>query len=516
MLIPDWLEGTGRAITETWKVGLAGAGVGLALVWQRLSRRTQRVALWSLVAVSFVNYARWGAAAALDRVDAYDLVHYYLNAKYFPELGYYDLYPAVITVDHEHDGPRFAEPPRYRAQDASGHHLEPIAHALARGEVLKQDVFTPERWAAFEHDFLYLQRGIHGFDLDKGMWADMIQDHGFNGTTAWLVVAEPLAEAVPIESVKLLGYVDVALLAAAIAATAWAYGETAAAWCALWLLLTYSTRWPYISWGLLRYDWIALLMIGQALLRRGWPVVGGILTGFSATQRMFPVLWFFGPFAQGLWGLARKQLRAPLVRYGLGGLLGIAALEGAAIARYGLEPIQVHLENMEDHVSAEQLSSRRIGLQFATTYRGTLLPKAIDEARRAEIDAAKPWTLAIGVVFCIALGLALRNKRPDEANAFGFLAFFLLTTASYYYYVARWTLLAVHAGELDKPRHRVGLASLLALEVFSNATESFLTGYRMFLIGWLAWGVCAYGLIQLVWIAIESRSELPARELEGA
>ncbi len=108
------------------------------------------------------------------------------------------------------------------------------------------------------------------------------------------------------------------------------------------------------------------------------------------------------------------------------------------------------------------------------------------------------------------MGVAMRKLRDDETFGFGFLPFFLLTTASYYYYVARATLIVVHAGGLDRTRNRVGLAMLLALEAFSNGSEVWLPGYRMFLIGGLAWGLTAYALVMGVWIAWESWSEAPA------
>ena len=71
----------------------------------------------------------------------------------------------------------------------------------------------------------------------------------------------------------------------------------------------------------------------------------------------------------------------------------------------------------------------------------------------------------------MGLGLGLRRKRPDEAFAYGFLPFFLLTTASYYYYVARVTLWALHASGLPRGRHAVGLVMLVGTEIFANWAE---------------------------------------------
>jgi hypothetical protein len=113
--------------------------------------------------------------------------------------------------------------------------------------------------------------------------------------------------------------------------------------------------------------------------------------------------------------------------------------------------VREHFENMMDHNSAEQLSSRRIGFALALPFRGHLEPKNITKAIKAEIEEQKP--LRFGISFARLAGFAwgLRNKRDDETFAYGWIPFFLLTTASYYYYVVRVVLIAFHAGENRPP-----------------------------------------------------------------
>ncbi|MDP6934558.1 MAG: hypothetical protein QGG40_16665, partial [Myxococcota bacterium] len=192
-----------RAVSEGIKIWLCLGGVGLLAAWKWLPAHWARRVLLLLVIVGGLNYARWGPRLALEQVDTYDLVHYYLNASYFDELGYYDLYPAAILADHENGGPFFDEGRRYMAQDEEGHFFAPISHALDRGRQVRETHFTPERWDAFEHDLLVLQREIPGMN-DK-LWRQMIQDHGFNGTPVWTLIAKPIAWLVPVEGVKFLG-----------------------------------------------------------------------------------------------------------------------------------------------------------------------------------------------------------------------------------------------------------------------------------------------------------------------
>lgn len=508
MDVMETLTGAGRTASEVRKVWLAGGGVALAAAWRFLPPRVARGLLVVFTIVSALSYGRWDPELLTEKLDPYDLLHYYVNAKYFDELGYLDLYPAVMLADHEQNGPYFDEGSKYMAQDESGHSFKPIEHAIARGREVKATKFTPERWQEFTHDALYVQRNVKG--LNDELWRQLIQDHGFNGTTVWTMVARPFAEIVPVEHIKWLALIDVALLAAGVGALAWAYGADVAMWAAFFLFITYSARWPTISWAFLRYDWVAALMVAMACLKKGRPLLAGILTGYAATLRLFPALWLYGPGAKGFAGLAGKKVHKQLLVLLAGFALSAGVLQGLAAVDLGVDTVKTHFENMEDHNSSEQLSSRRIGLALALPFKGDLEPKYITREMKATIEDQKPLRFAVAGVILLLLGWGLRTARDDEAFAFGFLPFFLLTTASYYYYVARVTLVILHASDLKKPRHLFGLVWLLGLEGFTNWSETHHVDHRVYLIGMLAWGLTIYGGVMALWYLWDSRKGLSA------
>lgn len=494
-----------RAVTEVWKIWLAGGGLVLVLVWPWVAARWRSIGLWSLVAVAFLNYARWGPDSFATRIDAYDLLHYYVNAKYFDELGYYDLYPCLILADHDNGGPTWEEGEIYLAQHAGGHVINPIEHALARGRHVRDTRFDPETWTAFEHDALYLS--VQQWRGGSKLYRQLIRDHGYNGTPAWTLIGAPLTHVVPVEWIKLLGYLDLLLLIGAIAAVRWAWDGDAAGWVALFLLVTYSTRWPTVPWAYLRYDYMALLIAATALLHRarhGW---AGTLAGLAASIRMFPVLWLWGPASKAAVELWRGRRRRELGVFFVAFTVAVGATVGGAALRYGPEQIGIHLENMKDHNDPDELSSRRIGLALALTHDGSTEPKLLTPERRRKIADQRGLRLLLAGAVLLAMGWALRARTDAEAFGFGFLPLFLLTTASYYYYVARTTLVVVHAGELDRARNRAGLALLFGIEVFCNWAEGAWPGHRMFLIGWLSWGLCAYTLAMTGWLLWEAAAE---------
>ena len=139
---PQEIPDIARSTSEALKVWLALAGIGLVLAWSVLRPTVRRWVLVVLVVFAGLTYVRFGGRLLFQNTDNYDLFHYYLNSKYFDELGYYDLYPAGILVDHENKGPFLPEGDKYLAQDESGHHWRPISDALDHGREVKQR-FTP-------------------------------------------------------------------------------------------------------------------------------------------------------------------------------------------------------------------------------------------------------------------------------------------------------------------------------------------------------------------------------------
>ena len=520
-----------RDVTEGWKVWLAMAAIVVVGGWQYFEERPRKWFLGFLAVLCLINYGRWGAQSTVERVDAYDMIHYYLNTKYMDELGYFDLYPCSILADHENDGPRFKnQGPIYMAQDADGHGLKPIAHALARGKQVRTEKFTPERWKQFEHDLLFLQRDIKGFTpwhnpdeippaFSNGLWRQMIQDHGFNGTPAWTLVARPFAAVVPVEAVKLLGFLDLFLFMGAIGAVVWAYGGTAGLITVIWLTTTYSTRWPTITWAFLRYDYACMLIIATAMLKKGAYGWAGVATAYAATGRFFPALWMWGPFMKGVSGLIRGTVHKNLLLFAAAFVISVGALQLGSVARFGTDEVQTHFENMMDHNDPLQLSSRRIGLSLGLTHQLAsptdldAMPALLTRDRKQLIKDQTTYRLAIAGAFMLFMGWGFRRLGDDEAFGFGFLPFFLLTTASYYYYVTRVTMVVIHAGDLDKGRNRVGLVMLFAMEVFCNWAARMHGGNRMFLIGTLAWMIMAYALVMCGYVMLESAA---MDEAEGA
>lgn len=534
-----------RAASEAVKVWITFGGATLALLWLDVPRKWAPWLLAGLTLVSCMNYGRWGTKIYLKQVDSYDVMHYYLSAKYFDELGYFDLYPAILLADREHpDGPFTRRLRRYRAQSEEEGYLglKPIRHGLARGRVVKSEKFSPKKWDSFKADLYHLQRD---YTLDGRYFRVMMADRGFNGTTVWLLLARPIAKIVPATWMKPLCYLDVLWLGVGLAAVYWAYASwIPVLWTAVFLFNTYSTRWPITGEAFLRYDWVALLLVTMALLKKRKFFAAGWAAALPALLRFFPAVWMFGPAARGLvqllfpgeasgaTGLAARssvasdaplrtrllaQLRRRLSRthliFAAGFLASAVSFQGAAVLSFGTDAVTAHASNLAHHIQPEELSSRRMGLAIGLTHDGKKLPKLITDEQKRQVRKIAPLRLALASGLLLALGWGARRLRDDEAYALGFIPFFLLSTFSYYYAVARLTLILWHASDLKNERNRVGLAILLALEMFSNYAETNLPGHRVYLVGHLSWGLAAYSVLMAGWLVYENyRSD---RDLEN-
>ncbi len=502
-----------RNASEVVKIYLIAGAIAVATgrwAWQRwMSPRTDAAAHWTrrllvlsilvLCLMATLNYGRYGWKLVGDRIDVYDVIHYYLGPKYFDELGYFDLYAACIIADEERDMHFRPAPPTYQHQDFNGYEIRPYKAALARSDELKAK-FTEERWEGFADDFTTLQREFYG--LEKKYWYQMVNDHGFNGTPAWAGYAAPLVNLVDATNVKLICYVDILLLLVAVGCGWWAFGGWSAAFLYFFILTTYSTRWPTISWSILRYDYAVALIIAVSMVKKGRPLLAGLFAGHAAAMRLFPLTFFYGPGVQGAWQMVRhRKLDKFAVLFFVGAVAWIGALETNFAARFGGEHIVNHWKGMTDHMAPENLSSRRLGLAIALAYQGEFdEPWSFDRIDR--VESQEPIRKGVGLVILLALGWALRKCDRAEAYAMGFIAFFALATASYYYFIVRAPLILVHACGLKKTRHLVALSWLLGIELFCNLAQQYLGGNRIFVIGAMGWALLVYctGMIAvLIW-----------------
>ena len=235
------------------------------------------VALVVLAAAGFVNF---GFFHVLQRqhIHYWDAFHYFVGAKYLPELGYTRLYEATYVAGRELGA--FAaigairDLPTYQARDTRS-----LDAAAVRAR------FSDARWRAFKQDVLFFGPKIPD-------WRRLFMDHGYNDPPPRALLLHALVRSAPATplTLALVTSVDYVLIAGALALAARAFGPLGGGLAAASLLLSFFGRFDYIGGSVLRWDWIAALIAGAAAFARGAGVAAGLLFAYAAAARLFPAL----------------------------------------------------------------------------------------------------------------------------------------------------------------------------------------------------------------------------------
>jgi hypothetical protein len=457
-----------------------------------VSRRV-RLLLATLVALAAIGFVNFGLfhIQVRQHVHYWDAFHYFVGAKYLPELGYTRLYEATWTAGRELGAfagiDRIRDLPTYQVRDTAS-----IDTAAVRAR------FTEARWHAFKGDLLFFGPRIPD-------WRRLLLDHGFNDPPPRAALLHALVRRAPATPVTLTALVaiDYVLIAAALWAARRAFGPVAGALGAAFFLLSFFGRFDFIGGSILRWDWIAALVAGTAALARGAGVSAGLLLGYAALARLFPVL-FLVPLAIK-WIQARRA-HAPdrtLDRClaAAGGLLVVTAgttalfADGGVLAEFATK-IGLHGGTaFTNHVG---LGTWLLFQAAPWTVHGGLW--AVDAAA---IAAARPAPWVVPAVSALYLGLALplilRARAPESLMYAVPLVYCAVSPAGYYYsFLVLLVLLPWHAGAPDRPR-LLGMALLALVSAASYALEIVTHDHLPLFHG----ASTLLGLYLAVWLALE-------------
>jgi hypothetical protein len=490
------------------------ARTGVATPTGARIERGSTAALVLLAVLSVGNYFGFSLSPIVGQtqISGYDLLHYYLNAKYFDELGYVHLYEAVVTADDE-GARRFRRWRFKQVRDLDTSEMISIGQVRAKATETRAR-FTRERWAEFKEDFRFLQGTI-----PKGQQLSLLGDHGYNGTPLVQTIAGPLTNLVPVQRVKWLCHGETLLLLLMFWVMARKRGLHVTAVAVCWYFLSFSARWPGVGYGFLRLDWFVALVLACLLLdgADAEPPVGdspgspaaprsraqsarlvgaGLLLAYSAAMKIFPAVWLFGLGVRALWrlGTTRRVDRVAAVVFA-SFLAGTILLGGIATTVVGRDNVQEFAEDIREHLHPLNLSSQRMGFGVALGYRGEIHAWPAPGARRARyirVGQLTPLRYAGALLALVLLGLTIRPSGSPNAPArtgaadatqLGFIPFYFLMIASHYYWIHRMTIVLHHAPRTDdEPDHLVALSMLLCVEAIANSLDTW-THFRYGVVG---------------------------------
>lgn len=431
-----------------WRLGIALLGAAAALVFvRRGSPGARRVlALAGLLGLLsgwdfFQNGRSLGYIWSLQ--NHWDVYHYYLGAKYAPELGYTGIYECTLRADRE-DGLGELRAEGALMRDLHGNELVPVSEVSTPC----RDDFSPERWQAFRRDVAWFRS-----QLPPARWLEVALDHGYNPSPAWTVVGGTIARAVPLGDLgfAVLMGLDTVLLVV-LWGVAWrTFGTLGAATGLVFFGTNFAAGHWWTHGAFLRQGWLALSVLGVCGLARGRPATAGFLLGWATLLRIFPAFFVIGVALRALVDAVstRSLVLAPArLRFVAGGLAAVLVIGGLSLLTTGRAGAwREFAENTRKHYGTQAVNMMG-ALSVTAWVEGELgLEQGPAQPGKDPVPgpAARIARTVLALLFAPLVFLALR-RQPDWSAAILATSWipFVTELGSYYYvYLAIFGFLAV-------------------------------------------------------------------------
>lgn len=415
------------------------------------------------------NYYQFDKTFFTQLRDNNDTAYYYLNSKYFEELDYFYLYPAILIADEENQN-RLRDIDTYR--NLHDYQMVPRNHIETERKAIK-DAFSAKRWASFRNDIDYLVK-----NNKKDIWKYFFIDHGYNPPPTWTVVGGFLSNITPVENAKAITMIDFALVVIMFIMIARVFGFDTTLFCLLFFLCTFSGRWPILGESLLRFDWIVALVLSVCMLKREHYMMAGAFLAYSALNRVFPVIFFFPYLVYFLYDFyTHKKITKHHIQFISGAAIVSIMLIGSALALYGFEAFKTSAKNLALHNSSSY-SSHRVGLGDMIVYRGerdmgTFWSNGGIDQKQIIINEAMPILYALAILSLVLIAFHVWKKRrpPHEYIHLALIPLFCMTTPQINYFNMRQLLVIQHMTAPNRPFNIFGLSLLFLIEVVTQYTK---------------------------------------------
>lgn len=326
---------TKRPIAEKWKKFV---GVVLAVA----------------AVLAYYNGFRNGYDKAYHR---HELFHYYLGAKYFPELGYDHLYKCTVIAQDDLGVYKFtnedtgrplqidmkkeANNPDRKVRNLGDDNLLVSAQRFLEHPEICKDLFTPahgsspERWEAFKKDVAFF-RSV----ADREYFNKMQLDHGFNPPPVWTLAGKFFADlhVATTPYMQTLASIDLFFIGGMLVALWWAFGWRVAVVGAVFWGCQSPAPMLWTAGAFLRQDWLFFTVLSVCLLKKKHPMLSAAAIVYAALLRIFPGILVVGWLGVVGWQLYKHhRLTKQQLQMLAGGVLCAAVLIPASIKVCGVD-----------------------------------------------------------------------------------------------------------------------------------------------------------------------------------
>lgn len=375
----------------------------------------------------------------------HEFFHYYLGAKYLPELGFTGLYDCAVAVQIE-DG-HAVEVSTYWIRDLTTNDMRRGAENLQQAAACKAR-FTPERWAAYKADTLWL------FDnMNERKRVDVLMDHGYNPTPFWSVTGSWLANLAPMSWPQMIALtlIDPVLIVLMAGVIWWAFGWEIMCLALVWFGLNYPSRYNYVGGAFLRQDWLLFAIASFCFAKRGRMRASGFALVWSAMLRVFPAFIALGlalKILQQSWQAKRLHLTPAQWQFAGGALIALAVLFPISLTvggeNHGLSVWKAFATNSQKHLATPVTNN--IGLPMVVSFEPSTRAARIGEywldspwdawkdARHRVFAERRVLYWGLVAAYVVLLALAVRREEDWVALVLGVGAIPILSDMASYYF----------------------------------------------------------------------------------
>jgi hypothetical protein len=416
-----------------------------------------------------------------------EMFHYYLGTKYFKELGYYDLYNAVIVADTE-QGNALARLPFYT--DLRTYQNAQRATALGDADRIKH-LFSEDRWNAFKDDVAFFKEAT-GVPRSPA-FGFFLMDHGYNASPASTFLLGLLTNAVPVTQLRLLALLDVLLVAAMIALVFRTFGFEMGALFSTYFFVNILNDHEYISGSLLRYDWLLYVVAAVCLLERGRHASSAFFLTLAAMLRVFPAVLFYGVAVTMVQrSRATRTLDKQSVRF-----IATAAVTGLVLFLLPAVSLGSVVQPWKDFYAKTELHDsgvyvNHIGLRgivlfepshlsldkFVAAYKSPYTDDIVrhwQDVKENELQQKRPAIIlcSLLVLACLTAILWKRKAAESESVLWPLLLVYAMSYLSHYYYAFLCLFVLLFFRRPGSLGAFVPLCLLLAFNIAALVTDHF-------------------------------------------
>ena len=445
-----------------------------------------KVAIGLVVVFSFAVFHNLGTFRGGSFVHYGETFHYYIGSKYFKELGYYELYNAVIVADSE-QGNELAPLPFYTDLTTYKNLKREVA---LRDAARVKSLFSEPRWTAFKEDVAFFKRKINQPNSPDMIF--LLMDHGYNASPVSTFLLGALTNLVPLTHVLWLAAIDLTLVLLMIALVFRSFGFELGALFSVYFFASILSGHEFLSGSLLRYDWLLYIVVAVCLLDSGRYAWAAFFLTLSAMLRIFPVVLFYGVAVTMFQKLrATRKIDKQTARFTVSA--GATALLLFLLPATSLGSVTQPWEDFYGKISlhgsgvyVNHLGFAGVALfepsqlsleKFATTFksRNPDIVRHWQDVKEHELRNKKPLMILAALVVLACITAVIWRRQESESHSVLWPLFLIYTTSyiSAYYYTFLCLFILLFFRRANTISSFVPVSLLLMLNICALITDSY-------------------------------------------